>query len=209
MSSALGTPILFVVALSALLLTRAVGQESPEIEVSNVRFDRVADNWIVGSVTLRPGENPAPSARDKDFIDDVRLTFHVCFEIDLDNVEDQFSFYRSSVRMVSLERRKTYTVKFYLPGVLRERDDLDADPFAWVVEMEAGGVRIPLRDDQFDKNAIKTKEAFESFLAKANSEGAANDGVFLPSYLAPLNVVNESRLNYRELPAFYRFEPLN
>ncbi|MFP4351373.1 MAG: hypothetical protein ACLFRP_00815 [Puniceicoccaceae bacterium] len=204
------TPFLFVAALSALFLARAGGQQSaPEIEVTDVRFDRVAGDWIVGSVAIRSGENPAPDARDSDFIDDVRLTFHICFEVDLENVEEEFSFYRSSVRMVSLEQRETYTLKFYLPGVVRERDDLDVDPFAWVVEMEAGGVPIPVREDQFDKSAIQSKEAFDSFLSKANSEGAANDGIFLPSYLAPANVVNESRLNYRELPAFYRFEPVN
>lgn len=209
MLSALKAPICLGFALSLFLSARAGAQQAPEIEVSNVRFDRVADNWIVGSVTLRPGENPSPDARDEDFIDDVRLTFHVCFEVNLDNVPEEFSFYRSTVRMVSLERRKTYTLKFYLPGVLRDRDDLDADPFAWVVDMEAAGVPIPLRDDQFDGRAIKSKEAFDSFLSKANSEGAANDGIFLPSYLAPANVVNESRLNYRELPAFYRFEAEN
>jgi len=207
MYSALRTPLLLLLPLFVTISASA--QEAPEIEVTNVRFDRVAGDWIVASVDIRPGDNTLPTARDKDFLDDVRLSIYLSFKLDGANGEEEFAFYRSTVRMVSIESPNTYSLKFFLPGVVRDRDDLDVTPFAWIIEMEVGGQKVPLRDDQFEQREIKSKQAYDSFLSKANSDGAENDGILLPIYLAPSYIVNEARVNFREVPAFYRFEPEN
>lgn len=196
----------FLLALALWLPLAA--QESPSIEVSDVSFDRVASNWTSATIRIRPDRNPLPDAIDEDYVDDVRLSFYTCYEVDRGPDGDQFSFYNSEVRMVSLDRAKTYQVVFFLPGVIRDRDDLDLDPFAWVVEMEVGGVKVPLDEDQYG-GEIQTRNAYDSFLSRASSEGSANDGIMLPIYLTPFYIVNESRVNLGEVPAFYRFEATN
>jgi len=198
----------FSLFLFLILAVSGGAQEPPEIDVVDVRFNRIANNWTAAVIRIRADGNPSPDAFDDDFLDDVRLTFHTCYEVDRGADGDSFSFYNSEVRMLSLDKSRTYQIAFFLPGVIRDRDDLDVDPFAWLIRMEAAGVEIPLADDQFG-GEIKSKAAYDSFLSKANSEGPQNDGILLPVYLAPFFVVNESRLNLADIPAFYRFESRN
>jgi hypothetical protein len=200
--------VLLAVLPSAFLFSQE-GTEAPEIEVTNMRFDRLGDEWLVANLEIRPGKNPSPEARDEDFLDDVRLTLYLCFEVDAEGDEDGFSFYRSTVRIVSLESPNTYSVPFFLPGVIRDRDNLDAEPFAWLVEMQVGQAEVPLAEDQAGGEIRKSPEGFENFLSKASSESVDNDGILLPVYLAPGYLAGEARVNPREVPAFYRFEPEN
>ncbi|MEM0966775.1 MAG: hypothetical protein AAGJ81_11555 [Verrucomicrobiota bacterium] len=207
MSRAL-TPLALFLLLSSFPAFLSA-QEAPEIKVTNVRFDRVGNDWIVPTIQIEAGKNPSPDARDRDFLDDVLFTIYVCFEVDAPEGGNQYSFYRSTVRIISLESSKRYSMKFYLPGVVRDRDDLKVDPFAWLIEMEAGGQKVAPAADQAGGNIQVSPEGFANFLSKANSEGAVNDGILLPIYLAPIFIVNESRPNLRDVPSFYRFEPDN
>ncbi len=206
MAFAWKTPSCFLLFLAVVFSAGA--QDAPEIEVQDVRFTRVAGNWLAAQITLRSGKNPSPTAIDEDYLDDVRLQFYTCFEVDRGGEGDEFVFYNSEVRIVSMDRQKTYQLAFFLPEVVRERDDLDTDPFAWVIQMEAASGRIPVQEDQFDGD-IRTESAYENFLSKANSEGSVNDGILLPIYLAPYYIVNDTRINLRDVPAFYRFEGRN
>jgi len=208
MSSAL-KPLLLVllIGLPSLVL---VAQEAPTIEVSNVRFDRVGEDWLMASVQITPDRNPAPEARNKDFLDDVLLTLNLCYEVDNKADGDlPLDFYRSSVRMISIEQSTRYTVYFFLPGVLRERDELDVDPFAWLIEMEVAGTPVKMAADQAGGEIDVSPEGYDNFLSRASSAAPANDGILVPSYLAPASVLNGARLRWTEIPAFYRFEAEN
>jgi len=198
--------LLFLLFLFGILTVSA--QDAPQIEVEDVRFTRVGGNWLAAVITIRADRDPSPDAIDEDYLDDVRLDFYTCYEVDRGADGDELSFYNSSVRMVSLNRRNSYVVAFFLPGVVRDRDDLDTDPLAWVIRMDAGGREIPLTDDQFG-GQIGSRASYDNFMSKANAEGSANDGIFLPIYLTPVYIVNDARINFGDVPAFYRFENTN
>jgi len=201
---------LFLVLLTLSLANSLWAQSAPTIDVSNVRFDRIGNDWIMATVEITPDRNPSPQARDEDFLDDVLLTLNLCYEVDnMANGESGYDFYQSTVRMVSIEQSKRYAIYFFLPGVIQDRDDLDSDPFAWLIEMEVAGQKVPMAEDQADGEIQKTPEGYENFLSQARSSAAANDGILVPSYLAPWYVLNSARLRTTEIPAFYRFEPRN
>ncbi|MGE9289783.1 MAG: hypothetical protein ACQKBT_02255 [Puniceicoccales bacterium] len=198
-----------------LLLTFAASisvfaQSEPEIEVTNVRFDRVGNDWMMATVQITPERNPLPDARNVDFMDDVLLSFNICYEVDRPNPgQPPLDFYRSTVRMVSLEQSKRYSLYFFFPGVIRDRDQLDVEPFAWLIEMEVAGRKIAMAPDQAGGEIKKDREGYDNFLSKANAGSAMNEGLFVPSYLAPDYVVDSARIRFNEIPAFYRFEPEN
>jgi len=199
-------PFIFVLSLLLAPTTFLSAQNVPEIEVRNVRFDSVGDNWMMVTVQLRPDENTMEDAISRDYIDDVRVRFYMGFEVDRRNREESFDFYRSSARIVSMQRRQTYTVHFFLPGVIRNRDNLRRDPFAWVVQLEVGGTELPLRESQYSRDSLRSREAYDSLVSNANAAGGTNDGKLVPIYLAPENLVREARINFRDVPAFYRFD---
>jgi len=205
MSAALKTPLM--VLLTLVFSISLLAQETPEIEVTNVRFDRIANDWIVATVQITAERNPLATARNVDYMDDVRLTMNVCYEVaNVPDGEVPFDFYRSSVRMVSLEQSVRYSVYFFLPGVVRDRDDLDVDPFAWLIEMEVGGTPVAMETDQAGGEIKVDAEGYENFLSRANSMAPENDGIFLPMYLAPDFIVDSARIRSSEVPSFYRFE---
>tara|TARA_R100000027_G_scaffold67749_1_gene68500 strand:- start:24830 stop:25456 length:627 start_codon:yes stop_codon:yes gene_type:complete len=208
MASALKTPIFLLLVLVSAISARA--QEPPTIEVSNVRFDRTGDDWLVATVEITPDRNPLPDARDRDFVDDVELTLSLCYEVD-NQPEGQppFTYYRSSVRIVSMEHSKRYTNYFFLPSVLRDRDELKTDPFAWMIEMKVSGVSVPMAIDQAGGQVVKGAKGYGEFLNHVGANAPQNDGILVPIYLAPDHVVNSFRIRSSEIPAFYRFEPKN
>ncbi|MBC2601466.1 hypothetical protein [Puniceicoccus vermicola] len=178
--------------------------------MSNVRFDRGPDDWMMATVQISPERNPLPDARDEDYMDDVLLTLTLCYKVK-NPAEGQspLSFYRSTVRMVSIEQSKRYSLYFFLPGVIRDRDELDVEPFAWMVEMEVSGTKVGMSLDQAGGEVQKDKEGYDNFLSQASSGVQENEGLLVPVYLAPNHIVDSSRLRYTEVPAFYRFEPEN
>lgn len=192
--------------LSLIFATLVSAQNVPEVEVRNVRFDSVGDNWMMVTIQLRPDENTMPDAISRDFIDNVKIDFFMGFEVDRSNRDESFDFYRSSARIISMQRRQSYNVHFFLPGVIRDRDNLRRDPFAWVVQIEVDGNQVPLRESQYSRNSLRSREAYDSLVSNANAAGAANDGKLVPVYLAPEYIVRESRINFRDVPAYYRFE---
>ncbi len=214
MAHALKTPLLLLAALFLPTLLSAQEAETPKIQVDDVRFDRVSDraggDWVMATVQISTDGNPLPNARDDDYTDDVLLTLNLCYEVEnLPEGQPPLDFYSSSVRVVSLEKGKRYSVYFFLPGILRDRDDLDVDPFAWLIEMQVAGTRVPMAPDQAGGEIAISREGYDNFLSRARSGAAQNQGLLVPHYLAPDAIVNSARIRVNEIPAFYRFEPEN
>lgn len=200
---------IFAIAFALLIpQTELSAQAENLIRVSNVNFSRVSGAGVQMTVQFQPERNTLPNARNDRFLDDVRLRVFLSYQTDSDAGPEGFDFYRSEVRMVGVESNRRYAVHFFLPQYILDRDRL-RDPFAWIVQFEVDGNLVPLNNDQFDQRAIRDRSAYDSFLSRANAEGAVNDGILVPHYLAPELTLSSARIDTRSLPTFRRFESLD
>lgn len=179
-------------------------QQDP-LELRDVRFDRVSNNWTKVTLTLDVRGNPSEDAPNRNFLDDIRVDCYVGYENRApDADEPEYVFFRSAARIVTMERGRS-EVHFFLPGPIVDRHRFRTDPFAWMIELEVGGDRLPLRREHVSDN-LRSEEAVNNFRDRANSEGARNDGIFMPIYLVPPNIVSGARVNLNDLPVYFRLD---
>ena len=188
-------------ALPYLLLLLAPGFLSAGIEIQDVNFTQTRSKAIVMSVELKAARDSA--TRDK-FISDISVAAYVAWGEGGKTDPASLKFYRSAAEIVAIEVNQTATVPFVLAGVVADRDELRADPFAYYLEIKVGEETIPFNDDMVSQTIRGNAAAIRSIKERSDGEaGLANDGLFVPYYLSTYGLEGVS---FRDLPYFKRPE---
>jgi len=183
-------------------LSASVVIASPVIQVEKVSFDKVSRNDILRArIQLSTTGNPSNTAQDPRFLDDVQLDFFLSFG----DKRNGYYFYASQVNIVSLKQGKLYVVDFFIPGEIVDRDRLNTNPFAFLLNFRVGDFEIPF-DSSYASSNMLSENARSAFVAKADEARAVNDGIMLPSYDAPFYLSLEQSENY---PPFRRIQSGN
>lgn len=171
----------------------AAAEAGAQVEVNGpVRFGSQrfnGDNWFEAAVELniRPGGR----AVSGQFVDRVRVTLTISFELPDEKGAARNVFYRSSAEAITLEGGRS-TFRFYLPPEVVRRDKLRTDVKYYAVEIEAAGQAQPFTRHSAS-GSFSSEVSVRNFLSQAGSQGAPNDGVMIPQYLTPF--AYEARLS--------------
>lgn len=207
--------ILTIVLGFTLFSTSASAQVSP-IAIEDVKFRdfKVKDyDWIEAEIKLKAdtaSKYEFEGQRDDKFVDNITLTFSVCYET-RNSDAGKFEFYRAKVEIVSLKKGEDRYVYFYLPGIIKERDKLDDEPYAWAIQMEISGKELPNDPRKFKENfstRFSSTEFFESYFRALDERAERNEGMLLPIYYAPGYVTSNSK-DVLKSPNYLRRDPQN
>lgn len=148
------------------------------VEVANVRFDRVRPDWYQVDVEVDVDAAPGNTSR---YVNRVGVTLHLGFK--LVGASGEFQFYRAEATAVALKHGRSH-IRFYLPPEIVDRDRLTGAADFWTVDLRVGNEAMPRSSKQVS-SSLPNPAALESFLAKINSEAAANDGILVPQFQSP------------------------
>jgi hypothetical protein len=165
--------------------------------VDRVDFNSLRDDWIQMEIELSCDGNPAPDARDERYVEKIKVKAYVAYE--RDGQARSFDYYTSEVEIIIMEKGDNNNVYFYLPGLIVERDSLSTDPDFYYVEVSVNGEPQKPQKSAMSSN-IPNLEILNSFISKADSEGAVNDDILMPIYL--VSGIDIGRVS--DLPAFVR-----
>ena len=154
------------------------------VDVSNIRFAAArvdGATWLEAEVelTTTPGGRAVTNA----FVDRVRVTLNLMFEVVGEGGAKKNSFYRSSVEAISLKGGKS-SVRFYLPPEVVERDSLRPDLKYYSVDLEIDGRPLPPTRGTVSKD-FASADSVKGFMGMVNAESGRNDGLLMPQYLTP------------------------
>lgn len=177
--------ILLAVALGGW--SGACGQSGALVEVRRLEFEGGGSTRpLVTTVELRAGRNELPGARDARFVDRVKVRLILSIQ----RPDNQFDFYRAEVELVSMRANETVRIPFSLPGIVVERDRIRGEPFAWLVELEVGGMPLAAQPGWVSANIANNPAAVQSLKTRAENEGKVNDGILVPGYSQGLDEGN-------------------
>jgi hypothetical protein len=185
--------ILAFVAVSLLL----PAQE--DVRVDRVDFNSLRDDWIQMEIELSCEGNSAEEARDKDYVEKIKVKAYLGYIREAS--ARSFDYYTSEVEILIMEKGDDNNVYFYLPGLIVDRDQLKTDPDFYYVEVSVNGDAQKPQKAAMSSN-IPNLDILNSFISKADSEGADNEHVLMPYYL--VSGIDLGRIS--QLPAFLRRE---
>lgn len=186
----------------------AAGSKSP-VNVRSVHFDPVKiggqkNEWIRIQVELHANFNPETKASaedkagkrpaNKQWVDKVKVTVTAIFKPTSAKDATEFSYYRSSATVLTMEVNSDRSVYFYLPGDIVKRDRLKMQPDYYYVQLEVGGTEVPLFSEAGRINPDQLAAVHKQFVNKKDFDGArdladrgagANAGMLRPQYLVP------------------------
>ncbi len=199
--------LIFLLLVSTPVVTQAQEGKTLRdeiIKLNDVDFesDVGALNWSALFLEFTPKENPFPLARNRRYLDDIRVMVTMAFEYEDSQGRDRYEFYKSEVTIITMEVGEKRRIGFWIPFDVVERDELPKEPSYWLVEFEIDGAAHPTQRDHFSRS-IKSADTLNSFKARAASEAPNNEGILLPTYLTPYPLVTVDR----NTPAFRRYEP--
>ena len=165
-----------------------------EVRFSQTRMNGLATNpWNRVEVVLDARSNPDPKSLNKRWVDRIKVTATLGFnnKNSPKNLEE-WSFYRTSATVLTMEVNSARSAFFYLPGDIVKRDSLRKEPDVYFVELEVAGTPQVLFDargafvaDQ--KSAVSKllmeKAAFDNVKGFADRGCLANAGFLRPHYL--------------------------
>lgn len=175
--------------------TKIGGQENP---------------WNRMQVELQASFNPETKAPadgakkllNKQWVDKVKVTVTQIYKPTGAKDMADFSYYRASATILTLEVLKPRSVMFYLPGDIVKRDRLRKEPDAYYVQVEVNGTEAQMFDDKGQlvpdqavalHKSIQKKEFFSNAKDMADRSASANAGMLRPPYMLlsydPLQVV--------------------
>jgi hypothetical protein len=136
--------------------------------------------------------------KEGNYVSHVRVTLTLGTEVTVGT--KHIDFYRASVEAVALKVGAKSVFRFYLPPEIVDRDSLHGETKYFAAEVSVGGSVQPASHESHTRDA-KVMPSVQSFLAKAASDGAVNDGILLPQMLTPF-----AHDNNRNAPTFVRPE---
>lgn len=184
------------VCLWAALAVEA--RPEPLLEIEQVRFQTLRDQWLRTEVRVRALGNAQES--NPRYTSNIRIELILSFQ----RRDGEFLFYRARASLVTLEQNQRAAVAFYLPGVILRRDDL-REPFAYLVDVSASGQPQPYGREWASANIRENPMALESLRNRSLQVADQHDGILLPAYLAPEGI--RQPVNPREQPVYRRPEP--
>lgn len=165
-----------------------------DVRFSQTRMNGMATNpWNRVEVVLDARANPDPKALNKRWVDRVKVTVTLGFnnKNSPKNLEE-WSFYRASATVLTMEVNSARSVFFYLPGDIVKRDSLRKDPDVHFIELEVAGTPQALFDARgafvADQKAavsklLADKAAFDNVKGFADRGSLNNAGFLRPHYL--------------------------
>lgn len=189
----------------------ATAGKSPVV-VRSVHFDAVKlggqkNDWIRTQVELHANFNPETlvAAEDKTskrvanklWVDKVKVTLTQIFKPLAVKDAAEFSYYRASATVLTMEVNSDRSVYFYLPGDIVKRDRLKMQPDFFYVQLEVGGKEIPLYTEAGRLSTDQLAAVHKMFVNKTAYDGArdladrgvgANAGMLRPQYLVPYSI---------------------
>lgn len=168
------------------------------VNVERVDFNSLRDDKLQVTIELSCNENSNKGARDKNYAENIKVKVYLAFESD--SQERTFDYYTGEVEIIIMERGDDKNVYFYLPGLIVERDQLNTNPDFYYVEVSVDGQVQNPQSSAMSSN-IPNIDVLNSFIAKANADGIANEHFLTPIYL----MTGDPELGrVSDLPAFLR-----
>lgn len=133
-------------------------------------------------------------AVNKQWVDKIKVTVTEIFKPLAAKEASEFSYYRSTATVLTMEVNSSRSVFFYLPGDIVKRDRLKMQPDYYYVQLEVGGTEIPLYNEagrlspdmqSAVHKQFANKQAFDGARDLADRGVAANAGMLRPQYLVP------------------------
>lgn len=180
-----------------LLAATLVLPAQEDIRVDRVDFNSLRDDWIQMEIELSCEGNSAEDARDKNYVEKINVKAYLAYTRDASSRE--YDYYTGEIEIIIMEKGDDNNVYFYLPGLIAERDQLQTDPDFYYVEVSVNGEAQKPQKAAMSSN-IPNLEILNSFISKADSEGADNEHVLMPIYL--VSGIDLGRVS--DLPAFLR-----
>jgi hypothetical protein len=187
----------YFVPIFALLVSGLTMFAQEAIKVDRVDFNSLRDNWIQMEIELSCTGNPAPDARHRNYVEKIKVKAYLAYVRDAS--ERSYDYYTSEVEIIIMEKGDDNNVYFYLPGLIAERDQLKTDPDFYYVEVSVNGEAQKPQKAAMSSN-IPNLDILNSFVSRAQAEGADNDDVLMPIYL--VSGIDIGRVS--KLPAFLR-----
>ncbi len=180
------------------------------VNIRSVHFDPVKlggqqNQWIRTQVELHANFNPEAKATpdaeagakkptNKAWVDKVKVTLTLIFKPIGTTTAAEFSYYRSTATVLTMEVNTDRSVYFYLPGDIVKRDRLKMQPDYFYVQLEVGGTEQPLFTEAGRPVPDMVNALHKQFLDKKIFDGArseadravnANTGMLKPHFLVP------------------------
>lgn len=179
------------------------------VSVRSVHFDPVKiggqkNEWIRMQVELQANFNPETKvaaeekagkrAANNKWVDKVKVTVTQIFKPLSAKDATEFSYYRASATVLTLEVGSPRSVYFYLPGDIVKRDRLKMQPDFFYVQLDVGGTEVPLFNEAGRLSPdmlaavhkqISTKKEFDGARDLADRGVNANAGMLRPQFMVP------------------------
>jgi hypothetical protein len=177
----------------------------PRVTVGDVDFD-YDELGLYPEEVLRMGveftfdDNPDPAALNEKWIDRVKVTVWIMFtNEDAEGEQPKFFAYQSAAHLVSVEADEDTTIYFYLPYEIVDRDNLQSDPFGYLVEFEVDGEKVTRPEgDAF--RIQSSRVSVEQFKSNIEPELDKTAGLFMNQHqFDPSRTIPA----HRESPTFY------
>lgn len=189
----------------------ATNGKSP-VNVRSVHFDPAKiggqkNEWIRMQVELHANFNPetklsaedkaGKKAANKQWVDKVKVTVTQIFKPLSAKDATEFSYYRASATVLTMEVNTDRSVYFYLPGDIVKRDRLKMQPDYYYVQLEVGGTELPIFTEAGRLVPDMAGSVHKMFASKKDFDGArdladrgvsANTGMLRPQYLVPYSI---------------------
>ena len=191
----------FFIPLFAFLAFTSLSSARESITVERIDFNSLRDKWTQMQVELSCAGNDSAEARDPRFVENVKVKVYLAYKLKgkAESGAPNFDYYTAEVEIIIMERGDDNNLYFYLPGMIVERDQLPVDPDYYYVEISIDGEGLAPQKGAMSRS-ISNPTILDSFLSKADSEGADNDHILMPVYYAPAG--NLGRIS--DLPLFLR-----
>jgi hypothetical protein len=199
------------VSLVSAQATKAEGAtgKSPVVVRSVPQFELVKiggqkNGWIRMQVELQANFNPETKVAvedkagkrpaNKQWVDKVKVTVTQIYTPLGAANSTEYSYYRASATVLTLEVGSPRSVYFYLPGDIVKRDRLKMHPDFFYIQLEVGGNEIPIHNEAGRVNPDMLSAVHKQFITKAQFELArdqadrgvsANAGMLRPQFLVP------------------------
>jgi hypothetical protein len=187
----------YFIPILALLAASLALSAQEDIRVDRVDFNSLRDDWIQMEIELSCEGNSAKEARDKNYVEKIKVKAYLGYTRDASS--HSFDYYTGEVEIIIMEKGDDNNVYFYLPGRIAERDQLKTDPDFYYVEVSINGDAQKPQTAAMSSN-IPNLDILNSFISKADSEGADNEHLLMPYYL--VSGIDLGRVS--KLPAFLR-----
>ena len=175
-----------LLALSLCIANLTFAQDSAA-QVDNIKFKNLSDDWVEMEVQIKANRNLSPDAKNERFVDNIKVLGYFAYV--RDRKARTFDFYKAEVEVISIEQGKTENVYFYMPGIVVKRDRLPKEPPYYFVALEINGQVLPIDNRAYSKSTLND-DTIRSMKTKADAESEPNDFILMPSYNAPLGLID-------------------